>query len=456
MDIRNIDDKLKINSQTHILNHLSRLNDEEKAVLYGDLAEIDLEKLKMLFETAGLSSEVKKEIEPARCITVNEIKSNKVKEADFYKSGVSLIKQGKTAAFVVAGGQGSRLGFDGPKGAYPVSSVRGKSLFQLHSEKILAAERKYDTEIPFLIMTSQINHEQTVSFFKKNSYFGLNSSRVYIFSQKMIPSLDHDGKLILSGKTEIFKNPDGHGGSLSALSSSGVLDKIIDDGVQYLSYFQVDNPLICILDPVFLALHSFNSSDVSSKAIIKTYPEEKVGVFVQYKDGAYGVEEYSDLPRELLGLRNTDGSLQYAWGSVGIHIFNTGFIKDNTSGGEINLPYHVARKKIKSWTPEGYADIEGYKFEKFVFDAIPIAAKSIVVETVRENEFAPVKNAEGIDSLESSRKLMNGYFREMISRKGYQIPDYVKNIEVSPLLASGEDDFPDNMNIDWTENTYLE
>ncbi|MBP7901435.1 MAG: UTP--glucose-1-phosphate uridylyltransferase [Spirochaetes bacterium] len=442
-------------SQNHIAEHLRTLSGKEQSELIGEISSVNFDKIEDLLKIAGSEDKTDKKIFPADCISINNLSGKK----DYMKIctdlGVDIIKKGKVAAFVVAGGQGSRLGFEGPKGAFPVSAVKNKTLFQLHAEKVLSASRKYGVKIPFLIMTSHANHAATVDEFKKNSYFGLDSQNVHIFPQNMIPSLDTAGKLILSGRTSLFKNPDGHGGSLSALESSGVLDIIMSKGVEYISYFQVDNPLINIIDPLFFGVHGMEESELSSKALIKAYPDEKVGIFVKYENSSIGVEEYSDLSKDILFAEDSSGSLLYKWGSIGIHIFSCSFIKNNISGGEINLPFHVARKKIKAYINGEIKEIEGFKFEKFVFDSIPLAKKSIILETLRENEFAPVKNASGIDSLESSRELMNGLFRSWLAAKNYSIPDFVKNIEISPLVALCGDDFPSGLSIDWKENTYI-
>lgn len=456
MNFEQCTETLKKFSQNHIAEHLNKLNEEEKLELISDISSVNFEKIEDLLRISHSDGKTAKKIMPVDCISLKNLAENQDyinKCTDF---GVNLIKNGAVAAFVVAGGQGSRLGFDGPKGAFPVSSVRNKTLFQLHAEKVLAASKKYNAEIPFLIMTSQANHTATVEEFENHSYFGLDRNNVYIFPQNMIPSLDVDGKLVLSGKTSLFKNPDGHGGSLSALESSGVLNKIMSKGVEYISYFQVDNPLINIIDPLFFGIHGIENSELSSKALIKAYPDEKVGIFVRYDDSTLGVEEYSDLPKDILSAADSDGSLLYKWGSIGIHIFNCSFIKHNISCGEINLPFHVARKKIKAFIDGEIKEIEGFKFEKFVFDSIPLAKKSIILETLRENEFAPVKNASGVDSLESSRDLMNNLYRSWLLEKNYKIPDFVKNIEISPLTAVCGKDLPSGLSIDWKENTYIE
>jgi UDP-N-acetylglucosamine/UDP-N-acetylgalactosamine diphosphorylase len=258
----------------------------------------------------------------------------------------------------------------------------------------------------------------------------------------MVPSLDLNGKLVLETPTKLFKNPDGHGGSLTALKSSGVLAKLIERGIETISYFQVDNPLVKIIDPVFIGVHVLHGSEVSSKGIPKTGPFEKIGIFVKYANGRLGVVEYSDLPEEKATATGSDGKLKYLMGSPAIHLFRCSFIEEITSGGSLNLPFHVARKKLKAWRKGTAAEIDGFKFEKFVFDSLPLARHSIVFEMRREEEFAPVKNLTGVDSVESSRKLMNNLCIEWLGKKGIKIPAEVEVIEISPLVAVEADDLP--------------
>lgn len=442
-------------SQNALAEHLESLPEYERNELIDEISSVNFEKIDDLLRIANSASKTGRKMIPVDCISLKSLSENQDYLNKCTNYGIDLIKRGAVAAFVVAGGQGSRLGFEGPKGAFPVSAVKNKTLFQLHAEKVLSSSRKYNSNIPFLIMTSKANHSATVAEFERNSYFGLDHKNVHIFPQNMIPSLDIEGKLILSGKTSLFRNPDGHGGSLTALESSGVLDKIMSQGVEFISYFQVDNPLINIIDPLFFGIHGIENSELSSKALIKAYPDEKVGIFVKYDDSTVGVEEYSDLPKEVLTAQDSDGSLLYKWGSIGIHVFSCSFIKRNISGGEINLPFHVARKKIKAYVKGEIKEIEGFKFEKFVFDSIPLAEKTIILETLRENEFAPVKNASGVDSLESSRDLMNNLYRSWLLEKNYSIPDFVKNIEISPLTALCSNDLPSDLIVDWKENTYI-
>lgn len=426
--------------QGHLFEHWNSLSESERKSLFDDLKTVDFELLSKLQSIVTTAQTHDDTFEPASYISLKEGTDEYLEARSI---GEAHIRKGRVAVFVVAGGQGSRLGYEGPKGCFAIGEISGKSLFQIHAEKIVKYSRKYGVSIPWLIMTSEANHHATVEFLRAHNNFGIAENDVFIFSQGMVPSLDMDGKLVLENPTKLFKNPDGHGGSLTALKSSGVLAKLIERGIETISYFQVDNPLVKIVDPVFIGVHIMNGADVSSKGIPKTGPDEKIGVFVKYPDGRMGVIEYSDLPEQKAKEIGSDGKLKYLMGSPAIHLFQCSFIDSITSQGSINLPFHVARKKLKAWKNGAISEIDGLKFEKFVFDSLPLAKKSIVFEMRREEEFAPVKNLTGVDSVESSRKMMSDLYMEWLKKKRITVPPAVEVVEISPLLAVEADDVPE-------------
>lgn len=438
--------------QEHVFHYWDELSDNEKKALLDELAEIEFTLLEQLASRIHESAPEHLELEPAPYIAVHRNGEDASYE-QAVEIGSEYIARGKVAAFVVAGGQGSRLGFDGPKGTYPIGAVSHKPLFQIHAEKIAKYEEKYDTAIPWLIMTSQTNHDETVAFLQDNDFFGLRRNEVMVFPQAMIPSLDAAGRLILATRSSIFKNPDGHGGSLTALHSSGALDFLKERQIETISYFQVDNPLVRIIDPAFIGFHVQRDALVSSKAIRKAYPEEKVGVFVSIGD-RIGVMEYSDLTDEQKNLRDDAGELRYCMGSIAIHLFDRDFVSSITAG-EFSLPYHVARKRIEVCVENEIREIEGFKFEKFVFDALPLTERNIVVETVREDEFAPVKNKAGVDSVETARSLMSDLFKRWLYKRGISVPDAVDVLEISPLCAVEPEDLERTITIPERREVYL-
>jgi len=440
-------------NQEHVFQYWDRLLDSEKIELLEDISVINFQLLKQIY--SHCSDDDKTEFSPAPYIPLPGNESDKKLFDEAGNAGASHIRNGKAAAFLVAGGQGSRLGFDGPKGKFPIGPVSGKTLFHFHAEKIKASEKKYGASIPFLIMTSRDNHTDTEIFFKKQNFFGLDPSNVHLFPQNMIPSLDLDGKLILSEKNRIFMNPDGHGGSLTALRTSGALKKLQELKIETLSYFQVDNPLVKIIDPVFIGFHVMNQADISSKALKKLYPEEKTGIFVKFSNGTLGIVEYSDMPEDKLNAKDSSGDILYSAANPAIHLFSVQFISELTGSGSISLPFHTAKKKITATIDGKYTEIYGYKFEKFVFDALPFSAKNVILEVSRDEEFAPVKNASGQDSADTARALMTALNKKWLAERGVTIPPSVSEVEISPLTALSPEDLPDGITVPDTEKVLI-
>ncbi len=444
-----------LQGQGHVFDHWNTLSEEERRDLLEDLSTVDFELLNRLYRTAKGPGVYHGDFGPAPFIALPCHGGDAAEFEEARKAGEAHIREGRVAAFVVAGGQGTRLGYDGPKGAYGLGPVSGKSLFQIHAEKIVKYSKKYGVRIPLLIMTSPDNHDATVKFFQGRGNFGLDDRNLLVFPQSMIPSLDGDGKLILENRTRLFKNPDGHGGSLKALRTSGVLEELEERGIETISYFQVDNPLVKIIDPVFIGFHVLRDADVSNKGLEKTGPGEKMGVFVLFDNGRMGVVEYSDLPEGKAAETGPEGKLRFLMGSPAIHLFRRSFVEEITSGPSRGLPFHVARKKIKAWRGGEAGEIEGLKFEMFVFDALPLTAKSIILEMVREDEFAPVKNPDGVDSVESARRMMSELALKWLRERDIPVPPSVKLLEISPLLAVGPEDLGE-VCVPNCEKAYLE
>ncbi len=437
--------------QEHVFAQWHNLTQGEQKHLLEQLASIDFNLMEKLFRNKeeGTISQYS----PVKTIRREDIPKPKRDEAQ--KLGEAHIREGKLAAFLVAGGQGSRLGFEGPKGKFPIGPVSNRSLFHYHGEKIRAAEIKYSCTIPFLIMTSPMNHSETIDFFKENKFFGLVPENVFIFPQNLLPSLDTAGKLIMESKSTLFMNPDGHGGSLSALKNSGVLEKIMAMGIETISYFQVDNPLVKITDPLFTGFHLLEKAEVSSKAIPKAYPEEKTGVFIKTAEGKSGIIEYSDMPEEKLHARDEEGNLIYGAGNPAIHLFSSEFIGRITSDNNTGLPFHRATKKIKAFREGALEEIDGLKYEKFIFDALPMCKKDIIYETIREEEFAPVKNAEGKDSPKSAKELIVNLYKKWLLNAGAEIPETTEIVEISPFFALDEEDIPPGTKLPSQTEVYL-
>jgi UDP-N-acetylglucosamine/UDP-N-acetylgalactosamine diphosphorylase len=322
---------------------------------------------------------------------------------------------------------------------FPVTPLRGLTLFALFAEKLLAARRWYGARIPWLIMTSPHNHEVTREYFASQDWFGLGEDSVRMFRQGRVPSLSPEGRILLAPDGGLLFNPDGHGGVIDGLRSSGLLSEARGRGVDHLFYFQVDNPLVRVPDPVFLGFHLKARSRISAKVVAKSYPEEKLGVIVT-REGVPFVIEYSDLAPALMGARASDGGLLYAQGSIAIHILDASFLEDP----RLSLPWHIARKKVKTLNPvPGGTEIEerdAVKMEKFVFDAIPLAERALFFETERADEFAPLKNRDGADSIATCRDGQIEQAARWLTSCGVEVPRDTKGkprhvIEISPLFA---------------------
>ncbi len=438
--------------QSHLLAFYNQLNAAQQADLLSQIEHLDFKHI-----PAWIEQYVKKDgvmvipthFEPAPAYpAVPKTAEQKDKYAKARTVGMDLLKQGKVAGFVVAGGQGTRLGFDGPKGNFPVGPITKKTLFSIFGESILAASKKFGADIPWYIMTSPLNHDATVRSFENADYFGLKKSNVILFQQGTMPNFAFDGKILMADKATLATSPDGHGGSLKALAVSGALKDMQHRGIAYLSYWQIDNPLVYVLDPLFIGLHAMDGAEMSSKALLKAGPLEKVGNFCLV-DGKITVIEYSDLPDEQALRKNTDGSLVFELGSIGIHLISTRFIEKLNAGGNFGLPFHKAIKKIPyidaAGNPVNPEKPNGVKLETFVFDALPMATKSIILETLRSEEFAPVKNATGVDSAEVTHQMMIDRKAAWLESTGVNVPrkpdgkpDFV--IEIEPSFAIYKDD----------------
>jgi UDP-N-acetylglucosamine/UDP-N-acetylgalactosamine diphosphorylase len=352
----------------------------------------------------------------------------------------------------VAGGQGTRLGYAGPKGTFPVTPLKQKPLFQVFAEKLAAAGRRYGRPLPWFIMTSHANHTQTEAFFAENRFFGLDRSRVHFFRQGRMPAVDFNGKILLEAKDSIAMSPDGHGGSLRALERSGALDLMRGAGVDTISYFQVDNPLVRCVDPEFIGWHLLHRAEMTAKMVLKAYPEEKLGHFC-LQHGRLVVIEYSDLP--LAVQREIDpqtGRLRYLAGSIAIHILDREFVRRMAAGSVAGtgpvLPFHRADKKIATLDAAGNPvkpdRPNGAKFEMFVFDALPFARNALVIETPRADDFSPVKNAEGVDSPRTAREDLLRQYARWLKGAGARVETDASGLpadtfEVSPLFGDDED-----------------
>jgi UDP-N-acetylglucosamine/UDP-N-acetylgalactosamine diphosphorylase len=439
--------KLQTIGQTQVLRFADSLDEKGRGQLFSQLTALDLDNMAELIDTqvkVKAPVHIPQKIDPVTAYPRVPEASQKKQYEDAHTRGMELLKAGKVAAFLVAGGQGTRLGYDGPKGEFPVTPIKHKPLFQAFAEQLLAWSRDSGKVIPWYLMTSDANDAATRAFFLKHNYFGYNKGDVFFFQQGMMPAFTMDGKILLGAKDSLALSPDGHGGSLRALDKSGALADMKKRGVEHLSYFQVDNPMVHTIDPLFLGLHDLTGSEMSSKTIPKANAMEKVGNFV-FADGVVQVIEYSDLPDSLANQTNADGSLKFNSGSIAIHALRVSFIERLNTGGQLKLPWHRAEKKVPFVDDAGNLvkpeKPNAVKLEQFVFDAIPLAKDAIVYTTDRAEEFSPVKNAEGTDSPATSRRDQVRRAARWLKEAGVNVPvkadgEPDANIEISPLFAT--------------------
>jgi UDP-N-acetylglucosamine/UDP-N-acetylgalactosamine diphosphorylase len=436
--------------QAHVFAFWDKLGAAERANLAAQAAEVDLAEIARLHrtlvaESPGAGGPSFERLQPAPYVKLPAHGGSADKWARARAAGEAMLRGGHVAAFTVAGGQGTRLGYDAPKGTFAVTPVSRKTLFQVFAEKIAAAGRRHGKPLHWFIMTSHANHDQTVGFFQDHKFFGLDHARVHFFRQGRMPAVDFDGRILLESRSSLALSPDGHGGSLRALHRSGALDLLKTEGVDTLSYFQVDNPLVRCVDVAFLGFHRLADSEMSSKMVPKAYPEEKVGHFCVREDGRMQVVEYSDMPLAMQREKNPDGSLRFGAGSIAIHIIDREFARRMAAGGEgVALPFHRADKKIPTIDAAGMPlrpdRPNGVKFEMFVFDALPFARNSVIVETERADDFSPVKNAEGVDSPKTCREDQLRQFARWLRAVGANVPVDATGlpkvtVEISPLFG---------------------
>jgi UDP-N-acetylglucosamine/UDP-N-acetylgalactosamine diphosphorylase len=445
--------RLARHGQEHLLRWWDDLDDTARARLVAEIEGIDFDQLDGLIDTL-LRHNVSHVPDPERVRPIDVYRmprtdADRIERRQVAEIGVAVLAAGEVGVVMVAGGSGTRLGFSGPKGTYPIGPVSAASLFQIHAEKIVALGRRHGAHLPLYIMTSPENHEATVRFFDEHDRFGLEHVRFFV--QGQMPAVDREsGKVLLAEKGHVTLSPDGHGGTLAALAAPGpegapsCLAEMRDRGVRTLFYFQVDNPMVKIADPAFLGLHRRAEAEISFKVIEKLAPEEKVGVVVTV-DGRPQVIEYSDLyPKlaELAERRAPQGNLELWAGSIAIHVFEREFIERLV--GELQLPFHRADKKVPYVNDTG-AVVQpdapnAVKFERFIFDALPNARRWTIVETDRALEFEPLKNATGPDSPVTVRQRMSDLFAGWLERAGARVarrPDgsVPFGIEISPLFA---------------------
>lgn len=396
--------KLNKYGQEHLLNGYDNLTDVKKKELLMQLEEIDFELINNLYRNAkkevNLSSD---KIEPIEYLDKYKL-NDKFKE--YEAVGKKAISEGKLAAVTMAGGQGTRLGHNGPKGTFDIGLDSHKSLFELLSDTLKEEGDKYSVIIPWFIMTSKENNKATIEFFEQNKFFGYEKDKtIFFFEQGELPMVDTEGKILIGEDGLVKQAADGHGGIFQALVKNKITDKMKELGVEWVFIGGVDNCLAKMVDPVLMGIAIDNNVSAAGKSIVKANPEEKVGVFCK-KNGRPYVIEYSEISEEMAKATDSNGELLYGESHILCNLFKTSSIERM---GEMPLPYHSAFKKATYIDKDGNKVVptgpNAYKFEAFLFDAFGELDDMAILRVKREEEFAPVKNATGVDSPETAREL---------------------------------------------------
>lgn len=393
-------EKLEKYGQTHVLKYYEELSGTQQEELLAQIEQTDFAVLSLCKKKETLNPRGK--IEPIGVMQLSEIEK---KRSEYTEIGLEAIKAGKVGAVLLAGGMGTRLGSDAPKGVYNIGLTKDVFIFQRLIENLMDVVNQAGAWVPLYVMTSDKNHDATVGFFKEKNYFGYNADYVTFFMQDMAPACDYEGKVYLEAKYKMSTSPNGNGGWFLSMMKWGVADKIREAGVEWLNVFAVDNVLQRIADPCFVGATIATNCAVGAKVVAKNAPDEKVGAMC-LEDGRPSIVEYYDMTPELMAAKNEKGVPAYHFGVILNYLFR---VKDLEEIVARKLPLHIVEKKIPYLNEKGEPvkpeEPNGYKFEQLVLDMIHELDSCLPYEVVRNKEFAPIKNKTGIDSVESARKL---------------------------------------------------
>lgn len=448
-----IQQRLEEFSQLHTLQFWDQLNSAEQNQLLEELTAADLKQLQEIWKssqspdpsTDNAALRISNAKAPGMVIRQPVSAQDRAAWKDAAVAGELRLQAGKVAIVTVAGGQGTRLGFDHPKGMFPIGPVSDRTLFQIFAEQILARRRRHQASIPWFIMTSDATHDETVAFFKANKFFTMPEDSIAFFKQGSLPALDAaTGNILLSSPSRLSLSPDGHGGLIMALKNAGLLDRMQQEGVEHVFYHQVDNPTVIMTDPALIGFHAQQKSQLTTNVVCKSSPTERMGVLVDV-NGHTEIIEYSELTPEQAASCDASGQWIFWAGNTAIHVFERTFLQQLAEEG-CRLPLHVARKNVafidstgQLVQPTDAGNPNAIKLERFIFDALPLAERTLIVEGNREREFNPVKNKSGADSADTSRAALNRIAREWLTAAGQSVPDD-RMVEISPLVALDADE----------------
>ncbi len=387
-------------NQAHVLANFEDLKVEEQQTL---LAQIEALNWKELAQATEEHEWKVGQLSPLGAVEIDEIEARK---AEFEAAGLEAIREGKVAALLLAGGMGTRLGLDKPKGSLNVGLIKELFIFQCLINNLMEVTQKAGASIPLYIMTSEKNDADTKEFFKEHNYFGYDKNDVSFFVQEMAAAVDFDGKLLKEEPGRLATSPNGNGGWFSSLAKAGLVEDLHKRGVEWINLFAVDNVLQRICDPVFIGATLLSGKVSGSKVVRKANPYEKIGVLC-LEDGKPSIVEYYEMSKEMAETTDEKGDLLYAFGVILNYLFRVDQLEEIVGN---YLPVHVVEKKIPYVEPDGtYVKPEepnGYKFETLVVDMIRLMKDNLPFEVIREKEFAPIKNLHGVDSLDTARELL--------------------------------------------------
>ncbi|NRA38362.1 MAG: UTP--glucose-1-phosphate uridylyltransferase [Planctomycetes bacterium] len=441
---------LQQQQQEHLLEGIDVLSEEQRQVYLTRLGKVNWQELQKPAAAIAIES-----VNPSRVVSLEE---RAQRHDALAATGEAALQAGQAAVLMVAGGQGTRLGFSGPKGCYEVGVHSGKSIYQLQAEKVLSLSNRCGVDVPFLIMTSPMTDVESRDYFAVHNYFGLKAEQVRFFSQGTVPSIDEAGKVLRAGPGQLLENPDGHGGCHTALVDTGELAYLKEKGIAYIIYIQVDNILAPVDDSELLGLAIEEKADVITKVLEKAHPDEKVGHLVKVNDRD-AIVEYTEVTPEQCRELDSDGNLIYRWGSPAMHCWSVEFFAGLADNGFV-LPLHRSSKPLQAWQNGSLSAVTGWKNERFIFDLVPQATVSLGLQIDRSSEFAPVKNAEGADSAASTRVIASEMYVTWLEAAGVKVelPDG-DLVEISPVFAATQEQFLtawDNRCASIAGNFYLE
>ncbi|XP_035705278.1 UDP-N-acetylhexosamine pyrophosphorylase-like protein 1 [Folsomia candida] len=460
MDLTALKETLLENGQSHLLQFWDDVEPDQQQELYNDLCKINIPQVTQYFEKAMKANTTEKLDSRMQPIPEEQYSSSshctKEELQKYRQIGLDALREGKVAVLLLAGGQGTRLGVNYPKGMFDVELPSHKSLFQIQAERLQRIQQvagvQNDHKVPWYIMTSEGTKGPTVQYFQSKDYFGLDEKNVIVFEQGMLPAFTFDGKIILENKHKMFKAPDGNGGLYQALHNEGILKDMKSRYIQYVHVYCVDNILLKMADPVFMGYCITKGADSGAKVVEKTIPTEQVGVFCKV-DGKYQVVEYSEITTQTAELMNPKtGGLQFNAGNICNHFFTLDFLEKLLSGLEDTLVHHIAKKKIPTVDPNSGNTVtpksqNGVKLEKFVFDVFQFSSKFAVWEVQRQYEFSPLKNSdtESKDTPTTCRNdLLFNNLQQLLNAgvtfngKDNEVMDLNNNlpeVEISPLVS---------------------